>query len=118
MKHLTKQEFLNEVWDYELNPTQWVFKGDRPAVVDFYASWCGPCNMLSPILKELSEEYKGKVDFYKVDAEKEEDLSSVFRIRSIPTLMFCSADSAPQMSMGLLPKADMKNRIEALIDRR
>lgn len=115
MKHLSKSEFLNRVWNYEQNPTQWVFKGERPVVVDFYASWCGPCKMLSPILNDLSEEYEGKVDFYKVDTEKEEELSSVFRIRSIPTLMFCSSESVPQMSIGLLSKSDLKSKVNELL---
>lgn len=117
MKHITKQEFLDEVWNYELNPNQWVFKGERPVVVDFYASWCGPCNMLSPLFNEMAIMYADKVDFYKVDTEKEVDLSMVFRIKSIPTVMFCSAECAPQMSKGLLSKSELKSRIDELIGR-
>lgn len=115
MKHLTKAEFLQKVWNFEANPSQWIFAGERPAVVDFYASWCGPCMMLAPILDELADEYAGKVDFYKVDTENENDLALSFNIRSIPTLMFCDAQNKPRMLMGVRPKAELREWIDGML---
>ena len=86
--HLTKDEFLKRVSNIEENGDSWKFLGDKPAVVDFYAQWCGPCKALSPILDEVSDEYAGKVDIYKVDVDQEEDLAVAFGIRTIPTLLF------------------------------
>ena len=103
MEHLTKETFLQKVFDYEQNQ-EWKFTGDRPAIVDFYADWCGPCRMVAPILEELSKEYQGKVDIYKVDTEAEQELAAVFGIRSIPSILFIPRQGKPQMAMGALPK--------------
>jgi thioredoxin len=103
MEHLTKETFLQKVFDYEKN-REWKFAGERPAIIDFYADWCGPCRLVAPILEELSREYDGKVDIYKVDTEAEQELASVFGIRSIPSLLFIPRDGKPQMAMGALPK--------------
>jgi len=103
MEFLTKQTFIDKVFDYE-NNKEWTFKGERPAIIDFYADWCGPCKMVSPILDELSKEYKGKVDIYKIDTEKEQELSSIFGIRSIPSILFVPMGEKPQMTSGALPK--------------
>lgn len=86
--HLTKEEFLKKVVDYENNPTEWKYLGDKPAIVDFYADWCGPCKMIAPILEELAAEYKDRIVIYKVNTEQEQELAAVFGIRSIPTLLF------------------------------
>ena len=76
--HLTKDEFLQKVYNYEKNPNEWKYEGDKPAIVDFYATWCGPCKMLAPILEELAKEYDGQIVVYKIDTEKEPELSAAF----------------------------------------
>ena len=110
-KNLTTQEFKDLVFDYTKHK-EWVFEGDRPALVDFYADWCGPCKMVAPILEELSEEYAGKLDIYKVDTEAQQELAAVFQIRSIPSMLFIPKDSQPMMQAGALPKHTLKEVIE------
>jgi len=110
--NITKEDFINKVMDYKSNPTEWKYKGDKPAVIDFYASWCGPCKMMAPIMDELAAEYEGKVHIYKVDTEAEEELAQVFGIRSIPTILFIPVEGKPMMTQGALPKADMKKIID------
>lgn len=102
-QNLTKDTFLEKVFNYEINK-EWKFQGDKPCIIDFYADWCGPCKMVSPILEELSKEYEGKIDFYKVDTEKEGELAAVFGIRSIPSLLFVPKEGQPQMAVGALPR--------------
>jgi thioredoxin 1 len=110
-EHLTKETFLEKVFDYE-NNKEWSFKGELPAVIDFYADWCGPCKMVAPIIEELSTEYSGKVDFYKIDTEAEQELASAFGIQSIPSLLFIPADGQPQMAAGALPKQTLQEVID------
>ena len=107
MEFLTKETFLKKIFDYE-NKTEWDFNGENPVVIDFYADWCGPCRMLSPIMEELSKEYTGKVDIYKIDTEAEQELSAVFGIRSIPSVLFIPKNDKPQMSVGAMRKEDYK----------
>ena len=107
MEFLTKETFLKKIFDYE-NKTEWEFNGENPVVIDFYADWCGPCRMLSPIMEELSKEYTGKVDIYKIDTEAEQELSAVFGIRSIPSVLFIPKNDKPQMSVGAMRKEDYK----------
>ena len=87
-KEITNEYFLSHVFDYQNNTENWHFKGDRPAVIDFYATWCGPCKAMAPHLERIAEEYDGKIDVYKVDVDQESELSAVFNIRSVPTLLF------------------------------
>jgi len=101
--HLTKESFLSKVFNYETNK-EWKFEGVRPCVIDFYADWCGPCKMVAPVLEELSGEFDGKLDVYKVNTEEEQELASVFGIRSIPSILFVPVNGQPQMAMGALPK--------------
>lgn len=109
---LTKESFKTKVFDFEKNK-EWKFAGDKPAIVDFYADWCGPCKMLAPIFEDLSKEYAGKVDFYKLDTEKEQEIAGMFGIRSIPTIMFMKPDdNEPQVIQGALPKPQLKEVIE------
>jgi thioredoxin len=114
MEHLTKETFLEKVFNYEKNK-EWKFEGKLPCLIDFYADWCQPCKMVAPILEELSEEYKGKINIYKIDTEAERELSAAFGIRSIPSLLFCPADGQPQMAQGALPKETMKQVIEEVL---
>src|SRR5690554_5177142 len=109
--NLTAEQFKSDVFDYTTEK-EWKYKDDVPAIIDFYADWCGPCKMVAPILEELSEEYKGKVKIYKVDTEVEQELSSVFGIRSIPSMLFIPLGKEPMMQAGALPKSSLKEIIE------
>jgi thioredoxin 1 len=102
-EHLTKDTFLEKVFNYEASK-EWKYSGDKPCIIDFYADWCGPCKMVAPILEELSKEYEGKLYVYKIDTEAEQELASVFGIKSIPSLLFVPMEGQPQMAMGALPK--------------
>lgn len=113
--HLTKTEFLDKVANYESNPTEWKYLGDKPAVIDFYASWCGPCKMIAPILEELAAEYGESIYIYKIDTEQEQELAAAFAIRSIPTLLFVPMEGAPQMAKGAMPKASLKEAIDNVL---
>jgi len=110
--HITKNDFLAKVWDFEKSPQQWSFKGERPVIVDLFAQWCGPCKTLSPILDELADEYAGKIDIYKVDTGEEEELSEAFNIRSVPSLLFCPKEGRPGMTQGAYPKEALRQIIE------
>ena len=112
---LNKAEFLRRVMDYETNSHEWKYLGDKPAIVDFYADWCGPCKMVAPILEELAEEYDGKIYIYKVNTGEEEELASVFGIRSIPSLLFIQMEGQPQMAQGAMPKSTFKQAIEDIL---
>ena len=111
--HLNMAGFLRRVADIENK--EWKFLGDKPALIDFYAPWCGPCKMLSPVLDELSDEYEGKVDIYKVNVDEEEELSAAFGIRSVPTLVFVPMNGVPQMSAGAPPKTQLKEAIDRIL---
>jgi len=108
---LSKETFLEKVFNFEKNK-EWKFEGDKPAIIDFYADWCGPCKMVAPILEELAVEYKGKINIYKVDTEVEQELSAVFQIRSIPSMLFIPKDKQPMMNAGALPKHNLVDVIE------
>lgn len=114
-KHLNKVNFLKKVANYEVDFEEWKFLGNRPALIDFYASWCGPCKGLAPVLEELSEEYADKIDIYKIDIDEEAELASIFNIRSVPTLIFAPMKGEPQMAQGALPKPNLKEAIERVL---
>jgi thioredoxin len=101
---LTKAMFLEKVYNYEKNPKEWVFEGDKPCVIDFYADWCRPCKMVAPIMAELAEKYKGQITIYKINTDQERELAQLFGINSIPTMYFCPADGKPQMTQGAMDK--------------
>ncbi|HAG17250.1 MAG TPA: thioredoxin [Bacteroidales bacterium] len=103
MEHLTKDTFIAKVFNYEQNK-DWKFEGELPCLIDFYADWCQPCKMVAPILEELSKEYEGKINIYKIDTEDQQELAGAFGIRSIPSLLFCPKNGQPQMAQGALPK--------------
>ena len=108
---LTTEGFKKDVFDYTTKQ-EWDFQGELPAIVDFYADWCGPCKMVAPILEELSDEYAGKINIYKVDTEAEQELASVFGIRSIPSILFIPKEGQPMMQPGALPKEQLVQVIE------
>ncbi len=114
MEHLTKETFLTKVFDYE-NNQEWKFAGELPAIVDFYADWCGPCKMVAPVLEGLSKEYKDRINIYKVDTDKEQELASVFGIRSIPSILFIPKEGKPQMAMGAMPKEAFVEAINTVL---
>jgi len=115
MVHLTQETFKEKVFNYEKNK-DWKFEGDKPAIIDFYADWCAPCKMVAPILEELSTEYEGKLDIYKVNTEDQQELAAAFGIRSIPSLLFIPKEGQPQMAMGALPKETFKKTIEDVLN--
>jgi len=113
-EHLTKETFLAKVFDFE-NNKEWKFNGELPCVIDFYADWCGPCKMVAPVLEELSEEYAGKINIYKVDTEAQQELAAAFGIRSIPSILFCPKDDKPQMAQGALPKESLVEAFNSIL---
>ena len=114
LEHLTKETFKEKVFNFEQNK-EWKFEGDIPCMIDFYADWCQPCKMVAPVLEELAGEYKGKINIYKVNTEQEQELASMFGIRSIPSLLFVPKDEQPQMSMGALPKDSFEKAISEVL---
>lgn len=113
--HLTKEQFMAKVMNYKQNPDKWVYLGDKPCLIDFYATWCGPCKRLGPVLDELAEEYGGKIYIYKVDVDKERELAALFQVSSVPTLVFCPMDENPQLAKGALPKETLCEIIEKVL---
>ena len=114
IENLTKETFLEKIFNFEKNK-EWKFEGKRPAVIDFYADWCGPCKTLAPILEILSAEYGEKIDIYKIDTEAEQELTAAFAIRSRPSLLFCSAEAAPHIAKGIMPKAELERIIADIL---
>ena len=110
-ENLAKQTFFEKVLNYEENQ-EWKFEGELPCVIDFWAPWCGPCRMVGPVIDELSKEYSGKVNFYKINTDEEQELAGAFGIRSIPSLLFVPKEGQPKMAVGALPKEAMKEAIE------
>jgi thioredoxin 1 len=109
--HLTTQDFKEKVFDFD-KEQEWKYNGSLPAIIDFYADWCGPCKMVAPVLEELSKEYEDQVIIYKVNTEKEMELSSVFGIQSIPTFLFIPVEGQPIMQPGAFPKKVFQQVIE------
>lgn len=108
---LTTKDFKEKVFDYD-TVKEWKYQGTLPAIIDFYADWCGPCKMVAPVLEELSKEYENKIVIYKVNTDKEQELSAVFGIQSIPTILFIDAAGEPTMQPGAFPKHVFKKVIE------
>lgn len=115
MEILTTQTFKAKVFDFTKNRS-WQFEGPRPALVDFYADWCGPCKALSPILENLSREYAGKIDVYKVNTETHPELASLFSVRGIPALLFIPKHGPPTMSAGFMPQSSIKEAIKDILN--
>ncbi len=111
---LTKESFKEKIFDFE-QKKEWEYQGDLPAIVDFYADWCGPCKMVAPILDEISSEYQGKMLVYKIDTDKEQELAAAFGIQSIPSLLFIPMSDQPQMAQGALPKESLQKAIKDIL---
>ena len=115
VNYLTTAEFKKKVMDYEKHQQEWMFEGSRPAIIDFYATWCRPCKMTAPIVEELAKDYSGKIDFYKVDVDKEQDVAAAFGIQSIPTFLFIPVNGRPVVQMGAMQKTDFEEIIKSVI---
>ena len=111
---LTKESFLQKVFNYEQNK-EWKFEGELPCIIDFYADWCAPCKMVEPVLRELAQEYRGKLNIYRVDTQAEQELAAAFGIQSIPSILFVPLHDKPQMAVGALPKKTLKEAIEKVL---
>jgi len=109
--NLTTEQFKKDVFDYSTEK-EWKFAGDKPAIIDFYADWCGPCKMVAPLFEELSDEFAEDIVIYKVDTEAEQELSAAFGIQSIPSILFIPNEGQPMMSKGAMPKHQLKKVIE------
>ena len=112
VKHLTYNEFLKKVWDFEKNPNTFIYKGELPAIIDFYADWCGPCRRVAPIMEKLAEEYDGKLLVYKVNTDQERGLSAAFQVKSIPMVLFIPLEGQPMMQVGALPEEGYRKVVE------
>jgi thioredoxin len=114
-EYLTAATFREKVWDYEKNPDAWVYNGDLPCIVDFYADWCKPCKRVAPIMDDLADYYDGRVMIYKVDTDKEKELASVFQVRSIPSILFAPSKGNPAIQPGALSKDDYIRIIDEFV---
>jgi len=112
---LTKADFLKKVMNYEENDKEWKYLGDKPAIIDFYADWCGPCKTVAPILEKLAGEYKDDIYVYKVNTESEQELAAAFGIRSIPSILFVPMKGNPHMTQGAMPESSFKKAIEDIL---
>lgn len=115
IEHLTYDSFKDKVWDFEKNPDEWIYKGDQPAIIDFYADWCKPCKIIAPYMEEIATKYEGKLKVYKIDTQTEKKLTKVFGIRGIPAVMFIPVEGQPMRQTGALPKEEYLNKAEELI---
>ena len=115
VKVMSYNDFIKNVWDFEVNATEFVFKGNKPCVIDFYATWCGPCKMVAPIIEKLAKEYDGKVDFYKVDCDNEMKLASIMQVRNIPMVFFMKNGAQPEKSVGAKDEAFFRSHVNKLL---
>lgn len=113
-ENLTKETFLKKVFDYE-KEKEWKYNGELPAIIDFWAPWCGPCRMVGPVLEKIAEEYAGKLIVYKVNTDEEQELAGAFGIQSIPSILFIPLNGQPQMAVGALPKAAIVDAIKEVL---
>lgn len=115
VKEMSLQMFQDKIMDYKKNPQKWVFKGDKPAIIDFYATWCGPCKQTAPIVEKMAKKYKGQIDVYKVDVDRQQQLSGMFGISSIPTLLFIPKEGMPQTVVGALDAVELEKAISEIL---
>ena len=112
VRPLTYKEFIKKIWDFEKNPDTFIYKGKLPAVIDFYADWCGPCRKVGPIMEKLAKDYAGKLNVFKVNVDQEKDLATAFQVRSIPMVLFIPKEGQPMMQTGALPEAEYVKIVE------
>ena len=115
VKEISYKDFIKNVWDFEMSANEFAFKGNKPCVVDFYATWCGPCKTIAPIIEKLAKEYDGKIDFYKVDCDKEMKLASIMQVRNIPMVFFMKNGAQPEKSVGAKDEAFFRSQINKLL---
>ncbi len=115
VKELTTQEFKEKVMNYDVHPKEWVFEGDKPVIIDFYATWCGPCKATAPIVADIAKTYAGKIDVYKVDVDQQQELAATFGIRSIPTILFIPKQGDPQVQVGAMNRAQFDEAIKEIL---
>ncbi len=113
--HLTRAEFLSKVYDFEKSPKNWVYSGEKPCIIDFYADWCRPCKLVAPIMAELAEKYNGRIIVYKINIDEEKELAGFFGIQSIPTVLLCPMSGPPQMTQGALPKETFEKAVNEVL---
>ena len=112
VKHLTYKEFLKQVWDFEKNPNTFVYKGKLPAIIDFYADWCGPCRRVAPLMEKFAKEYDGKLLVYKINVDQEKDLATAFQVRNIPMVLFIPMEGMPYKQVGAMQEQGYRDVIE------
>ena len=115
VQNLTIADFKKQIMDFEANPQEWKYLGDRPAIIDFYATWCGPCKATAPVLEKIAEKYDGRINVFKVDVDKEQELAALFGVRSIPSLLFIPMSEKPQMATGAMMQNDFERAIADIL---
>ena len=112
VEELTAETFKQKVMNYDIHPNEWIFEGSRPAIIDFYATWCGPCKQTAPIVEKLAEDYAGRIDVYKVDVDQQQELAAFFGVQSIPTILFIPKEGTPQRVSGAMPRSGFDEAIK------
>ena len=112
VEELTAETFKQKVMNYDKHPNEWVFEGSRPAIIDFYATWCGPCKQVAPIVEQVANDYAGKIDVYKIDVDKQQELAALFGVQSIPTILFVPKEGTPQRVNGAMPRTGFDEAIK------
>jgi thioredoxin len=112
---LTKESFKEKVWDFEKNPTEFVYKGDKPCLIDFYADWCGPCRRIAPFMEEFMTTYAGQIYVYKIHIDQQKELAAMFQARNIPMVLFVPMKSQPQKTVGAYPKENYQQMIDEIL---
>jgi thioredoxin len=115
VQNLTMADFKKQIMDFEANPQEWKYLGDKPAIIDFYATWCGPCKATAPVLEKIAEKYDGRINVFKVDVDKEQELAALFGVRSIPSLLFIPMSEKPQMATGAMMQNDFERAIANIL---
>lgn len=115
VQNLTIADFKKQIMDFEANPQEWKYLGDKPAIIDFYATWCGPCKATAPVLDKIAEKYDGRINVFKVDVDKEQELAALFGVRSIPSLLFIPMSEKPQMATGAMMQNDFERAIADIL---